>query len=223
MENDNKNLQKDIVSEVNEELQEHDDVQKSKYAVATVRDKELLKTFVKFYNRVKHPRVTAYNLIVGGTLIALPFAQDGIRQPGVTICYVAGTIMVLLALFRQYISVYMMKSKPETKYNTTVTYLFGNTGVQILEDGEVSRLGNYKKIYCIWEDEKNFYIGMNEDDLVVLPKRCFEQGDVTTFREFVLDKSRAEFRWKPAEIKNIVKDTMMKKMFHRDETKENEK
>lgn len=223
MENENKNLQSEILNEAQEFLKEGEDARKSKYVVSTVRDKELLKTFVKFYNRVRHPRVTVYNLVVGGTLVALPIVQDGIRQPGETICYVIGTIMVLLALFRQYISVYMMKSKPETKYNTRVRYLFGSTGIQLDEEGEVSRLGNYKKIYCVWEDERNFYIGMNEDDLLVLPKKDFETGDVTMFREYILDKSRAEFRWKPARFQNVVKDKMMNKLFHQEEQKETEK
>lgn len=222
MENENKNLQSEILNEAHESLQEGEDTRKSKYVVSTVRDKELLKTFVKFYNRVKHPRVTIYNLVVGGTLVALPIVQDGIRQPGETICYVVGTIMVLLALFRQYISVYMMKSKPETKYNARVRYLFGSTGIQLNEEGEASRLGNYKKIYRVWEDEKNFYIGMNEDDLLVLPKQDFECGDVTTFREYILDKSRAEFCWKPAKFQNVVKDKMMNKLFHQEEQKETE-
>lgn len=216
MENENKKLQSEVQNGAREHLQENEDARRNKYVVSTVRNKELLKTFVKFYNRVKHPRVTIYNLVVGGTLVALPFVQDGIRQPGETICYVIGTIMVLLALFRQYISVYMMKSKPETKYNASVRYLFGSTGVQLEEEGEVSRLGNYKKIYCVWEDEENFYIGMNEDDLIVLPKKDFESGDAATFREYILDKSRAEFCWKPAKFQNVVKDKMMNKLFHQE-------
>ena len=91
--------------------------------------------------------------------------------------------------------------------------------MQVEESGEVSRLGNYKKIYCVWEDEKNFFLGMNEDDLVVLPKKDFTTGDAATFRDFILDKSRAEFRWKPAELKNVIRDKMMNVMFKKEEEK----
>ena len=219
MEMENKILQEDVQYEAQEQLQENEDAKQSKYVVATVRDKQLLKTFVKFYNRVKHPRVTVYNLVVGGTLVALPSVQGAMKQPGTTICYVVGIVMLLLALFRHHISIYMMKSNEETKYNASVTYFFGSTAVQVEESGEVSRLGNYKKIYCVWEDEKNFFLGMNEDDLVVLPKKDFTTGDAATFRDFILDKSRAEFRWKPAELKNVIRDKMMNVMFKKEEEK----
>lgn len=217
MEVENKTMKENVQYEVQEQLQENEDAKKSKYVVATVRDKQLLKTFVKFYNRVKHPRVTVYNLVVGGTLVALPSVQGAIKQPGTTICYVVGTVMLFLALFRHHISIYMMKSNAETKYNAYVTYFFGSTAVQVEEAGKISRLGNYKKIYCVWEDERNFYLGMNEDDLVVLPKKDFTTGDAATFRDFILDKSRAEFRWKPADLKNVIRDKMMNMMFKKEE------
>ena len=80
----------------NMELQESSDLKKGKYVASVKRDEKLLKTFVKFSNQVRHPRTTVYMITVGAMLIALPIANKGIALPGVIICYVMGTLMVLM-------------------------------------------------------------------------------------------------------------------------------
>lgn len=181
---------------------------KGKYVVPVKRDEKLLTTFVKFSNRVRHPRATIYMVTVGAMLIALPIANDGIGRLGVIICYVMGTLMVLMGVFRHHIGVYMLKSNPQTKLDEELTYIFGNTDVKTEKNGELEKLGSYASIYRLWEDEKFFYIGINEDDLVVLPKANFEVGDVSTFRDYVLEKSGATFSWQPKRVDNVIKHTM---------------
>ena len=77
--------------------------------------------------------------------------------------------------------------------------------IKVEKDGVLEHVGSYKKIYRLWEDEKVFYIGIGEDDLLVLPKANFEKGDVSEFRDFVLEKSRCVYTWKPARIDNVIK------------------
>jgi len=66
-------------------------------------------------------------------------------------------------------------------------------------------MGNYKKVYRIWENEYTFFVGMNEDDLIVLPKDRFEEGDVETFRDFIIEKSHCIYTWKPVKLLNSIK------------------
>lgn len=190
-------------------LQESVDRKRSKYAVSVLRDEKMLKKFVKFSNGVKHPKTTGYMVVVGGTMFILPFINDGIALPGVIICHVMGALMVLMGFFRHKIGVYMLKSNPQTKLGEDITYLFGNTGVKVEKDGVIEHVGSYKKIYRIWEDEKTFYVGMNEDDLLVLPKANFEVGDVGAFRDFIEEKSRCVYTWKPVRIDNVIKQYNM--------------
>ena len=192
-----------------EAVRESVDRKRSKYTVPVVRDEKMLKMFVKFSNGVKHPRTTGYMVIVGGSMFILPFINDEIALPGVIICHVMGALMVLMGLFRHQIGVYMLKSNPQTKLGEELTYLFGNTGVKVEKDGEIEHVGSYKKIYRIWEEEKVFYVGMNEDDLLVLPKVNFEKGDVNTFRDFIIEKSRCIYTWKPTRIDNVIKRNIM--------------
>lgn len=189
----------------NKELREEQSNVKGKYIVPVMRDEKLLKTFVKFSNQTRHPRTTVYLVTVGAMLIALPIANKEIALPGVIICYVMGALMVLMGVFRHRIGVYMLKSNPQTKLDEELTYVFGNTDVKTEKNGELEKLGSYASIYRLWEDEKFFYIGINEDDLVVLPKANFEVGDVSTFREFILKKSGATFTWQPKRVDNVIK------------------
>ena len=189
----------------NVKLQENRDFKKGKYVVPIKRDEELLKIFVKFSTRVRHPRTTVYMTSIGAMLIALPIANKEIALPGVVVCYIMGPLMMLLGLFRHYIGVNMLKNNPETKLGEEITYIFGNIDVKIEKNGELEKLGSYSRIYRLWEDEKVFYIGINEDDLVVLPKINFEASDASTFRDFILEKSGAIYTWKPTRIDNVIK------------------
>ncbi|MBP3664762.1 MAG: YcxB family protein [Tyzzerella sp.] len=189
----------------NIELQEGSELKKGKYVASVKRDEKLLKTFVKFSNQARHPRTTVYMITVGAMLIALPIANKGIALPGVIICYVMGTLMVLIGLFRHYIGTYMLKSNPQTKLGEEITYIFGNTDIKTDKAGVIEKLGSYSKIYRLWEDEKHFYIGINEDDLVVLPKNDFITGEVSEFRDFLLEKSGATYTWQPTRIDNVIK------------------
>lgn len=204
----------------NRDMQEEAVTRNGKYVVPVKRDRKLLKTFVKFSNQTRHPRTTVYMITVGAMLIALPIANKDIALPGVIICYVMGTLMVLMGLFRHYIGVRMLEANPETKLDEELTYIFANTDIKTEQDGEISRLGSYSAIYRLWEDEKYFYIGINEDDLMVLPKGDFVSGDVTTFRDFILEKSGAIFTWQPKRIDNVIKHNINKFKWNMQKQKE---
>ena len=189
----------------NKELQEAHSSVKGKYVASVVRDEKLLATFVKFSNRVRHPRATVFMVSVGTMMFALPFANKEIALPGVIICYIMGPLLMLMGIFRHHIGMKMLKNNPDTDLDEAITYIFGNTDIKTEKNGELEKLGSYSKIYRLWEDEKVFYIGINEDDLVVLPKKAFEVGDVSTFRDFILEKSGAIYTWKPTRVDNVIK------------------
>ena len=49
---------------------------------------------------------------------------------------------------------------------TELTYAFTNGGLYVYEDGELSQnVGSYSKVTCFYGDEKNYYLGINNDDL----------------------------------------------------------
>lgn len=193
----------------NRELESGLDRNKNKYIVNIVRDTAMMKTYVKFYNRVKHPRVTMNLLFAGIVLIALPIAVDGIALPGVIISYVMGVLLVLMGLFRQNIAVFQMKGSPDVKENERLSYLFGNTKIRVESEGKIETMGGYQNVYRVWEDERTYYVGMNEDDLLILPKDAFEKGEAKAFRDYILERTGADFVWKPTGLVNICKNKWM--------------
>ena len=58
------------MEEVKMEQQTAADPRKNRYVVDIRRDKAMMMKYIKFYNRVKHPRVT-FNLVMTGILLAL--------------------------------------------------------------------------------------------------------------------------------------------------------
>lgn len=178
---------------------------KDRYRVHIKYDKEILTTFVKFYNSVKHPRATLFMFTMGIMLFFLPFVNHDIKLPGQIVCYVMGPILFLLSLFRQNISVMMMKDTDDMKIGEDIVYHFSNTGLMVEKSAGTEHMGNYKKIYRIWENEYTFFVGMGEDDLIVLPKDKFEEGDVETFRDFIIEKSHCIYTWKPVKLLNSIK------------------
>lgn len=194
----------------NKELQDGTDPRKNYYTVQIRRDTEMMKIFINFTNRIRHPRVT-FNLFVTGVLLALvPTLVKGIALPGVIISYGMGALLILMALFRQYISVYMMKNDPKVKENEEIIYLFGNSKIRAIRDGTEEDMGYYKNIYRVWEDERIYYVGMNQEDLLILPKKEFEEGEPENFREFILNKSGADYRWVPNGMMNRSKEFLKK-------------
>ena len=184
---------------MNKELQE--DRRKNHYVVETKRDTKLMLTFIEFKNRVEHPAATVYMIAMGVMLIGLMYKQaDSIAMVGKVIGYIFGMVLVLMGLFRKYISVYLMKSNPQVN------------GIRAdkQQEGTEEYLANYKEVYCVWEDEADFYLGMNNDDLIVLQKANFTTGEASLFKDFILEKSGAKYIWKPAKFVNVCKNAVLK-------------
>lgn len=182
----------------------------NEYMVNIRRDTRMMKTFVKFNNRVHHPRVSLHLFIIGVALLGMPIAAGGGKLWGIMICVILGGFLIFMSLFRHNIAVSKMKKSPDVIPDEKLSYVFNEKGVQVIKDEKTSNMGSYKKIYQIWEDEKNYYVGMNEEDLLILPKDNFVKGNMEEFREFILNKSKADYRWQPINIINISKQIINK-------------
>ena len=146
--------------------------------------------------------------LVGVLLLLVPVILKDTGTTGKIIAVCVGALLLSIALFRVHISVNMMKGNPEVKENEEITYLFGNSGIRAQRIDGIEDMGYYKTVYHLWEDEDNYYVGLDNDDLLILPKTNFEEGDAESFREFLLDKSGAKYTWKPAKLLNIWKNML---------------
>ena len=208
MENEKKELERPEIQ----------DPHKKRYVVYTKRDTELMKTFIRFDNRVRHPRMGVNMGLVGVLLLLVPVILKDTGTTGKIIAVCVGALLLSIALFRVHISVNMMKGNPEVKENEEITYLFGNSGIWAQRIDGIEDMGYYKTVYHLWEDEDNYYVGLDNDDLLILPKANFKEGDSESFRDFLLDKSGAKYTWKPAKLLNIWKNMLSQAHQKMDET-----
>lgn len=208
MENEKKELERPEIQ----------DPHKKRYVVYTKRDTELMKTFIRFDNRVRHPRMGVNMGLVGVLLLLVPVILKDTGTTGKMIAVCVGALLLSIALFRVHISVNMMKGNPEVKENEEITYLFGNSGIWAQRIDGIEDMGYYKTVYHLWEDEDNYYVGLDNDDLLILPKANFKEGDSESFRDFLLDKSGAKYTWKPAKLLNIWKNMLSQAHQKMDET-----
>ena len=102
-----------------------------------------------------------------------------------------------------------MKADPKVKENEKLSYLFGNTKIRVENEGKIETMGGYQDVYRVWEDERTYFVGMNEDDLLILPKDAFEKGEAKAFRDYILERTGADFVWKPTGLVNICKNKWM--------------
>ena len=194
------------------------DRRKIHYKVNTVRDTKLMKSFINFKNRVQHPTVTPGILLIGATFVLLPFVRPEIRteigNAGTVISVLIGALMMLLGVGRQYITIALMKKNPENILGEEIVYLFGNDDIRAKKKASEERVGFYKNVYSLWEDENTFYIGLDNDELIILPKSAFMEGNVEAFKLFVIEKSNAKYIWSPKKWKNKQKAKMVRRQMN---------
>ncbi|MBQ6438771.1 MAG: YcxB family protein [Mogibacterium sp.] len=176
------------------------------YQVKTKRDSGVLKAYITFTYRMLHPGVSA-RLMLYGLLIALPgifFFKDlywRIFFTGI------GVMMILLGLFRQYISLWMTKrNDPDYKSGAEFTYNFTVSDADFLKNGvRFSGLDRYKDITGFYHDDSYLYMGMKNKEIIVIPKNAFTIGGSDDFEEFIYKKSKKTCHWLPDNFRDAMK------------------
>jgi hypothetical protein len=189
------------------------------YCVKTKRDASILKAYITFTYRVYHPGVTA-RLLFFGVLIAAPsiiIAQTWLR----ILCLAAGSILILLGLFRQYISLAITKNSDEDYRNGTIfAYEFTQNDAAFYRDGEmISYSRNYKDIDAIFYDENYYYISYKNREFFVIPMDKFTIGDPATFDDFMYKKCKKVCHWIPVKFSNKIKKIRSQRAIAREQMK----
>lgn len=187
------------------------------YQVVTKRTSDILKAYITFTYRVLHPNVTT-RLIVYGLVVLLPgifyFKDQFWKIFFITI----GLALILLAFFRQYISLSMTKKNdPDYKSGAEFTYNFTSNSADFLKNGErFTGLDKYKDITNFYYDDNFYYLGVRGRELYVLPKKSFTIGDAQAFEEFIYKKCKVTCRWLPDNLKDQYRLRRAYKRLNRD-------
>lgn len=184
-----------------------DDSQKKEivYQVKTKRTSDVLKAYITFTYRVFHPKVTA-RMVLYGLLIFVPgfFVK---AQALKIVLWVTGALVVLLGLFRQYISLALTKKSDEDYRNgSEFEYEFTQNDASFFCNGELTAYSSkYKDIDAVFYDENFYYLSLKSRELFILPIDGFTIGDPSTFGDFMYKRCKKICRWIPVKFSNRIK------------------
>ena len=175
------------------------------YQIKTKRDSGVLKAHITFTYRVFHPKVTARMVLYGLLILAPGFVVK--TQALKIILWVLGGLVVLLGLFRQYISLALTKrSDADYRNGTEFVYEFTQNDASFFRDGELSVYSNkYKDIDAVFYDEDYYYLSLTSREFFVIPMDRFTIGDPSTFGDFMYKRCKKVCRWIPAKLGNKLK------------------
>ena len=155
------------------------------YQVKTKRTSDVIKAYITFTYRVFHPKVTA-RMVLYGLLIFVPgfFVK---AQALKIVLWVTGALVVLLGLFRQYISLALTKKSDEDYRNGS--------------EFEYEFTQNDASFFCNGE----YYLSLKSRELFILPIDGFTIGDPSTFGDFMYKRCKKICRWIPVKFSNRIK------------------
>lgn len=188
------------------------------YQIRTKRDSGVLKAYITFTYRVFHPKVTA-RMVLYGLLIFVPgfFVKAAALK---IILWVLGGLVVLLGLFRQYISLALTKRSDEDHRNgIEFVYEFTKDDASFYRDGELSAYCRYKDIDALFYDEDYYYLSLKSREFFVIPMDRFTIGDPSTFGDFMYRKCKKVCRWIPVKISNRLKKMRSQRAIAREQMK----
>ena len=172
------------------------------YQVRTKRDSRVLLAYITFTSRVFHPKVTARMALYGLLILAPGFVVKA--QALKIVLWVIGGLVVLLGLFRQYISLALTKRSDEDYRNgTEFVYEFTQNDASFFRDGELTVYSSkYKDIDAVFYDEDYYYLSLTSREFFVIPMDRFTIGDPSTFGDFMYKRCKKVCRWIPQKFSN---------------------
>ena len=175
------------------------------YQIKTKRSSDVLKAYITFTYRVFHPKVTARMLLYGLMIFVPGFIVKA--QALKVVLWVTGLLVILLGLFRQYISLAITKRADEDYRNgTEFVYEFTQNDASFYREGELTAYSNkYKDIDAVFYDEDYYYLSLTSREFFVIPMSGFTIGDPSTFGDFMYKRCKKVCRWIPAKPLNKLK------------------
>lgn len=163
------------------------------YKVATRHTKQVLKDFIKFTYKVKNPKANLRLYTLAGCFFVISAAYRELKTEMI-VCASLGILILLFTFFRHEIAFFRLaKSDPNYKQQSEIIFSFDMGEFAIQTDGIVSpEKLKYSQITSFYKDSRNYYIGINNEELHILPYSDFQLGNVKEFSAFIKGKVKKE-------------------------------
>lgn len=159
------------------------------YEVETVHTRKVLEDFIKFTYKIKYPRVTIHLLVLSAGFFAIAVMAGG--GIGTYICILLGAPLAVIALFRKKIGLSkLMKADENYQKQSQIKFIFGESEFRVENEdvGQKERI-KYAEITYMYADDNYYYLGINGQEIQLIPKADFSKGDPTEFYDFISNKT----------------------------------
>lgn len=170
----------------------------SVYEVKTKHTEQVLKDFLTFKEAAKHIHMTFRLVMIGICGITL-----AIMGKGGTMTYIFSVLAAIILCFaavRKKLA-FNGLSKKDLNYQSQceIEFTFGQGEFRVNnpDNGGEQRL-RYGEITYIYQDEKYYYISVNNEDLHMLPRADFTMGNAENFGKFL--EGRTDKTLQPVKI-----------------------
>lgn len=160
------------------------------YTIQTKHTKEVLEAFIKFTYRVKSGNMTFRLCLFGSGFLMIAYMVRDTLIPMIGFGLL-GLLVLFFAFMRKNIAFQKLsQNDPNYQSGSEIIFTFGhgNFTVEGVEKQDKQQI-QYGQVSSIYQDEDYFYLGVNNEDMHVLPKRDFTEGSPERFGEFVAGKS----------------------------------
>lgn len=162
------------------------------YEIITGHTKSVLKAYAKLYTEEKNKTLSFRFWILAAIFFTLPRTLDADKM-GYIVCYAFAVFVIVLALFRQYITYFnLMVRDKYYKEKTRINIKFGHSKF-IVDDGE-EKVYKYNEVTQLYADYHHYFLHINDSDLIVFPRKDFLVGDSEEFYAFIQNATGREFK-----------------------------
>ena len=161
------------------------------YEVHTKHTKQVLKDFIRFSVRINSPSVMFRLSIFALCFYTIAYILRNTSIVAVVITRILGTLLLGFALFRNQIS-FMKLAKEDKDYQqqSEIKMIFGHAEFIIYDANHPQGVHvQYGEVSQLYGDDTNFYIGVNNETLHVVPKRDLVQGSPEKFYDFLQNQT----------------------------------
>lgn len=163
------------------------------YKVETRHTRQVLKDFIKFTYKVKNPRASLRLYTLSGCFFVLAAALKGLTTQMIIFAAI-GIALFLFTLFRHEIAISKL-AKNDLNYQnqSDIIFSFGMNGF-VIENKTIpsEEKLKYSQVTDFYRDIRNYYIGVNNEELHILPRLDFKLGNENEFAAFMKARTNKE-------------------------------
>lgn len=162
------------------------------YEVHTKHTKKVLNDFITFSTKVNNPTGTFRMSVFALCFFTLAFFLGKERMTAAIILGAIGALLLVFILFRRKISfVKLSKEDKDYQSQSEIKLMFGYPEFIVVDANHPEGVHiKYNEISSLYDDKENYFIGVNNETLHVIPMTAFVEGKAEDFRGFIEEQAK---------------------------------